>query len=233
MISKNNDLADLQSSLGYPFKNPVLLRQALVHSSYINENAALTPVSNERLEFLGDAVLGLVIGEKLYQDYPNFNEGLMTQVRAALVREATLTRIARTIKLGDHLVLGKGETASGGRDKPANLSAAVEALIAAVYLDAGLPAVRELVLRLFEADIDKAVAQAGIADYKSKLQELIQASYQQQPSYYLVAVEGPEHDRKFTIEVRIGDNVLGKGTGRSKKAAETEAAREALQRLLE
>lgn len=227
----NRDFADFQRDLGYTFKDQGFFRQALIHSSFVNENPALTPVSNERLEFLGDAVLGLIIAGKLYRDFPNYDEGQMTQVRAALVREETLARIAGTIRLGDLLVLGKGETVTGGREKPANLSAALEALIAAVYLDGGLPAAVTLVLRLFTGDIEKAAGQTGPTDFKSKLQEIVQSKYQQQPVYYLIAVEGPEHERKFTIEVRIGDSVLGTGTGRSKKAAETEAARQALQSL--
>ena len=224
-------IADFQKVLGFVFKDQALLNQALVHSSYVNENTARVTGSNERLEFLGDAVLGLIIAAKLYHDFPQYDEGQMTQIRAALVREETLTRIARTIKLGDLLVLGKGEAATGGREKPANLSSALEALIAAVYLDGGVSVAAMLVMRLFAGDIEKAVGQTGTTDYKSKLQEIIQGKYQKQPAYYLVAVEGPDHERQFTVEVRMEDTVLGKGTGHSKKAAETEAAREALQNI--
>jgi len=224
------DLAALQQTLGISFNDPSLLEQALVHSSYVNENPSLA--SNERLEFLGDAVLGLVIAEKLYQDFPHFDEGEMTKLRAALVRGGTLARVARTIKLGDYLYLGKGEKASGGRRKPANLAGALEAMIAAIFLDQGLTTSNDLVLRLFNEELQRVGAsqEAGV-DYKSQLQELIQAREQQKPTYQLVVAVGPDHDRRFTVEVRVGDTVLGKGSGKSKKAAETEAAHTALEQL--
>ena len=224
------DLAALQQTLGISFNDPSLLEQALVHSSYVNENPSLA--SNERLEFLGDAVLGLVIAEKLYQDFPHFDEGEMTKLRAALVRGGTLARVARTIKLGDYLYLGKGEKASGGRRKPANLAGALEAMIAAIFLDQGLATSNDFVLRLFNEELQRVGAsqEAGV-DYKSQLQELIQAREQQKPTYQLVVAVGPDHDRRFTVEVRVGDTVLGKGSGKSKKAAETEAAHTALEQL--
>ena len=224
------DLAALQQTLGISFNDPSLLEQALVHSSYVNENPSLA--SNERLEFLGDAVLGLVIAEKLYQDFPHFDEGEMTKLRAALVRGGTLARVARTIKLGDYLYLGKGEEASGGRRKPANLAGALEAMIAAIFLDQGLTTSNDFVLRLFNEELQRVGAsqEAGV-DYKSQLQELIQAREQQKPTYQLVVAVGPDHDRRFTVEVRVGDTVLGKGSGKSKKAAETEAAHTALEQL--
>ncbi len=143
------DLAALQQTLGISFNDSSLLEQALVHSSYVNENPGIAPASNERLEFLGDAVLGLTVAEKLYQDFPHSAEGEMTRLRAALVRGNTLARVARTIKLGDYLYLGKGEEASGGRRKPANLAGALEAMIAAVFLDQGLTITRDFILRLF------------------------------------------------------------------------------------
>ena len=142
------DLAALQQTLGVSFNNISLLEQALVHSSYINENPSFTPASNERLEFLGDAVLGLVVAEKLYQDFPHLAEGEMTELRAALVHRDTLAHIARTIRLGDYLELGRGEEASGGRHKPANLGAALEAVVAAIFLDQGSSNVGDFILRL-------------------------------------------------------------------------------------
>jgi len=225
------DLAALQQSLGVSFNDPSRLEQALVHSSYINENPGFALTSNERLEFLGDAVLGLVVAEKLYQDFPHSTEGEMTKLRAALVRGSTLARIARTIKLDDYLYLGKGEEASGGRRKPANLAGALEAVIAAIFLDQGSTTTREVILRLFNEELQKVASQGAGVDYKSQLQELIQAREQQTPAYQLVEAMGPDHDRRFTVEVRVGDTVLGRGSGKSKKMAETEAARAALEQL--
>jgi len=225
------DLAELQQSLGVSFSDLSLLEQALVHSSYINENPGFTLTSNERLEFLGDAVLGLVVAEELYWDFPQFSEGELTRLRAALVRRETLARVARAIRLGDYLYLGKGEEASGGRRKPSNLAGALEAVIAAVFLDQGLTATKELILRLFNEELERVVSRGAEVDYKSQLQELTQAKQQPAPVYQLVEATGPAHDRRFTVEVKIGDTVLGRGSGKSKKTAETEAARSALQRL--
>ena len=225
------DLAALQQTLGISFNDPSLLEQALVHSSYVNENPGFAPASNERLEFLGDAVLGFVVAEKLYQDFPHSTEGEMTKLRAALVRGNTLARVARTIELGDYLYLGKGEETSGGRRKPANLAGALEAIVAAVFLDQGSITTRKVILRLFNEELQRVVSQGARVDYKSQLQELIQAREQQTPAYQLVEAIGPDHDRRFSIEVRAGDTVLGKGSGKSKKAAETEAARAALEQL--
>jgi len=226
------DLAALQQTLGISFNDPSLLEQALVHSSYINENLGFVLTSNERLEFLGDAVLGLIVAEKLYQDFPHSAEGEMTRLRAALVRGNTLARVARTIKLGDYLYLGKGEEASGGRRKPANLAGALEAMIAAIFLDQGLTITKDFILRLFDEELEKIAGRGARVDYKSQLQELIQSREQQTPVYQLVEAVGPDHDRRFIVEVRAGGTVLGKGSGKSKKAAETEAAGAALEQLL-
>ena len=225
------DLASLQQILDIFFDNPPLLEQALVHSSYINENPSFTPTSNERLEFLGDAVLGFVVAEKLYQDFPHFTEGEMTRVRATLVRGYTLARIATAIKLGDYLYLGKGEEASGGRHKPTNLAGALEALIAAIFLDQGLVTARDFILRLLNEELQKTVSRGVEIDYKSQLQELIQSRQQPTPVYYVVKAAGPDHAKRFTVEVRVGNTMLGRGTGRSKRMAETEAARLALEQL--
>ena len=225
------DLAILQQTLGVSFNNPSLLEQALVHSSYINENPGFAPTSNERLEFLGDAVLGLVVAEKLYQDFPQFSEGKMTKLRSALVRRDTLARIARAIRLGDYLYLGKGEEASGGRNKLANLAGALEAVIAAIFLDQGWATTGDSVLRLFSKELQKVASQGAGLDHKSQLQELLQARQQPTPAYHVIDAVGPDHDKRFTVEVRVGDTVLGKGSGKSKKMAETEAARSALQQL--
>jgi len=225
------DLATLQQTLDVSFKEPSLLEQALVHSSYVNENPGLAPFSNERLEFLGDAVLGLVAAAKLYRDFPHLSEGEMTKLRSVLVRRDTLARMARAIRLGDHLYLGKGEEASRGRDKPANLAGAFEAVVAAIFLDRGSSVARRFILRLLDTELQNAASQHTGTDYKSELQELIQAREQEIPTYHVVEAVGPDHDKRFTVEVRLGDTLLGKGSGKSKKAAETEAARLTLEQL--
>ena len=226
------DLTALQRTLGVSLNNPSLLEQALVHSSYINENPGFAQDSNEKLEFLGDAVLGLIIAGKLYRDFTQFSEGEMTRLRAALVRRETLARIAKALGLGDYLYLGKGEEASGGRSKSSNLASALEAVIATIFLDQGIAITRDFVLRLFDKELQKAVSRGAVADYKSRLQELIQARQQGTPVYHLVEAVGPAHNQTFTVEVRVADTVLGRGSGRSKKIAETEAARSALGQLL-
>ncbi len=224
------DLAAWQKALGISFNDLPLLEQALVHRSYINENPALAATSNERMEFLGDAILGLVIAESLYHRLPYLDEGGMTKLRSSLVRRDTLAHIAATVGLGHHLYLGKGEEASGGRHKPTNLAAALEAVIAAVYLDRGMADTRGFILRLFDASLEKAISEGAGADHKSQLQELSQAKWHMIPVYHLVEAVGLAHDKTFTVEVRLGDTVLGKGAGKSKKVAEAEAARSALQR---
>lgn len=225
------DLSTLQQTLGVSFNNVALLEQALIHSSYINENPGVTSISNERLEFLGDAVLGLITAQRLYHSLPNSSEGEMTKLRAALVRRDTLARMARAIKLGDYLYLGKGEEASGGRNKPANLAGALEAVIAAIFLDQGLASAGDFVLQYLDIELEKSAIQSLEIDYKSELQELIQAKKQPSPTYHVIDATGPDHDKRFTIEVRVGDNVLGRGSGKSKKIAESEAARSALTQL--
>jgi len=225
------DLGALQEALGVSFHDLSLLEQAMVHSSYINENPGYGPFSNERLEFLGDAILDFIVAEKLYQDFPDLTEGEMTKLRSVLVRRDTLARVSRAIRLGDYLYLGKGEEASGGRHKSANLAGVLEAMLAAVFLDQGLTITRELVLKLFDEELQKVIRQGTEVDYKSQLQELIQSRYQSIPNYRLVEATGPDHDKRFTAEVVLGDTVLGKGSGKSKKRAETEAARSALEQL--
>ena len=224
-------IAALQEILRVTFNKPSLLEMALVHSSYINENPRLVSGHNERLEFLGDAILGFIIAEKLYQDFPNLSEGEMTKLRSALVRRDTLARAARAVRLGDFLYMGKGEEASGGRDKAANLAGALEAVIAATFLDQGVSTTRNLILSLLSEELAKVVSHGMGIDYKSRLQELIQSKCQSTPAYRLVAEVGPDHDKRFTVEVMAGDTVLGRGTGRSKKLAESEAARSALEQL--
>lgn len=225
------DLDTLQEVLGVNFRNRSLLEQAVIHSSYVNENLELVSSHNERLEFLGDAVLGFIVAEKLYQEFPDITEGEMTKLRAALVRRDTLARVARAVELGDFLYMGKGEEASGGRTKTPNLAGALEAMIGAIYLDRGLATARDAVLKLLGKELSRVSRYGAGVDYKSRLQELIQSRNQSTPAYRLVAQTGPDHDRRFTVEVMTGDVILGRGTGKSKKLAETEAARLALDRL--
>jgi ribonuclease-3 len=225
------ELAALQKKLRIRFRNKALLEQALVHSSYTNENPGLASGDNERLEFLGDAIIGLIIAEELYKRFPQFSEGEMTRVRSSLVSQDALCRLAKTIKLGDYLYLGRGEEGSGGRSKPANLSGALEALTAAIFLDRGIAVTRKFVLRLMSKKMGKTLRGGVEADYKTKLQETLQAKRQLRPKYRVIEAVGPAHDRRFTVEVMIGDSIMGQGSGKSKKSAETEAARIALQQL--
>lgn len=224
------DLAALQKTLGIRFNDPSLLEQALVHTSYVNENMGIT-TSNERLEFLGDAVLGFIIAGELYQRLPQSTEGDMTELRSSLVRGDALSRMSKVISLGNYLYLGKGEEVSGGRRKPANLAGALEAVIAAIFLDQGSNATRDFILKLMDKELNEILSQGIEPDYKSQLQELIQAKYQQTPTYQVIEAMGPDHDRRFTVEVKVGDTVLGSGSGKSKKSAEAEAARSALDQL--
>ncbi len=225
------DLATLGEKLGICLNEPSLLEQALVHSSYVNEKPSSVSVSNERLEFLGDAVLGTVFAEKLYQDFPEMSEGEMSKFRSYLVCRDTLSSVASAIGLGEHLYLGKGEETNSGRHKPANLAGALEAVIAAVFLDQGLAATSDVTLRLFNRELQRLVSHGAVADYKSQLQQIFQARQQDIPLYHIIETTGPDHDRRFTAEVRIGDTVLDRGSGKSKKLAETEAARQALEKL--
>jgi ribonuclease-3 len=223
------DLTTLQQTLGTSFNDLSLLTQALVHTSYVNENPGLA--SNERLEFLGDAILDFIVAEELYQRFPNLSEGEMTKLRSSLVCQDSLSRMARAISLGNYLYLGRGEEASGGRRKPATLAGALEAIIAAIFLDQGLAAARDFVLKSADKELNKVLSQGAEADYKSQLQELIQARHQPTPAYRVIEATGPDHARTFTVEVRVGDTVLGRGSGKSKKAAEAEAAHSALAQL--
>jgi len=225
------DLGAFQEMLGVKFHNTALLEQALVHSSYINENPSLVSGHNERLEFLGDAVLGFIVADEIYQQFPDLNEGEMTKLRAALVRRDALARIAKTINLGNFLYLGRGEEASGGRNRVPSLAGAMEAVIAAVYLDCGITVTREMIVKLLDKEWVTITSHGIGTDYKSELQEIVQSGYQVTPEYRLVAESGPDHNKVFTVEVMAAERVLGTGSGTSKKLAETEAARLALERL--
>jgi ribonuclease III len=225
------DTATLQKTLGISFAKPSLLEQSLVHSSYINENPSYSLGHNERLEFLGDAVLDFIVADRLYREYPDVSEGEMTRLRASLVRRETLASIARKIKLGDFLYMGKGEESSGGRNKTANLAGALEAVIAAVFLDRGIFAVTGMINGLLSEEWEKLPDRGAGSEYKSRLQELVQSKLQVTPVYRLVSESGPDHKKSFVVEVLVNSKVVGSGAGRTKKAAETEAARLALERI--
>ncbi len=227
---KAKSAQELSDVLGMPFNNRGLLQQALYHRSYLNESEEEAE-SNERMEFLGDAVLGLIVSEKLYKDYPTLSEGYLSQLRALLVRWDALARVADRIGLGDYLVLGRGEELSGGRTRPSNLAGALEALIGAAFLDGGLVRARRLVMQIFKPDFEEIAAQGVTADSKSELQHLAQTRWHQIPEYRLISSEGPDHAKLFTVEVLVGNQILGRGQGRNKKQAELNAARQALETL--
>jgi ribonuclease-3 len=222
---------DLERRLGVKFKKRALLQQALVHSSYVNENPQIAPESNERLEFLGDAVLGLVVADDLFAAYPDQDEGQLTELRTHLVRRDTLAKAARRLKLGEEMLLGRGEEGGGGRARPTNLSHAYESVVGAIFLDGGLSAARKFVRSSLGPELQAMRERAFPVDPKSRLQELSQSRFQMPPHYRLVQAEGPDHARSFTIEVLVNGKVSGTGSGRSKQDAEKEAAQEALVNL--
>lgn len=234
--------SELELALGHSFRHPDLLSQALTHRSlaYEHTSAERGPeqhrLDNERLEFLGDAVVGLIAAESLYQRFPSLPEGALTRLRGVLVSRRHLAEVARTLGIGDHLLLGRGEERSGGRNKTALLANAMEAVIGAVYLDAGMDAARQLIEKCViepQAAMLSQQLQAGegIGDYKSALQERLQAHKQGQPEYRTTAEIGPDHRKQFFVEVRAGGEFLAEGSGPTRKLAEQEAARCAMERL--
>lgn len=225
------DFSDLQNVLGISFQDLSLLEQSLVHRSYLNENPDFAGGSNERLEYLGDALLGFVIAKRLYADFPNLSEGELTKLRSALVRKETLARLAARLHLGDYLYLGRGEERSGGRHRQRNLAGTFEALLGAILLDQGFSQARDSILNLFLGELERVAGEWAADDHKSKLQEIVQKRQKLTPVYQMVEAAGPEHDRVFTVEVLAGDVVIGKGRGKSKQMAEKEAARKALEGL--
>ncbi len=223
----------LAKRLGYEFQDSSLLRQALMHRSYLNENPGEAPESNERLEFLGDAVLGSVVSRHLYDLYPNASEGWLTEVRSRLVRNETLGELARAQDVGRYLVMGRGVEVQHGRERAAILGRAWEALIGAVYLDGGIRSAQRFILRTLAGELE-TIAVAGLErDPKSMLQEACQAQWQQAPRYFTIEQRGPAHDRDFRVEVRLNGDVLGSGEGKSKQSAEKAAANAALSTLPE
>lgn len=221
-------MEELEKKLGYHFENPALLENALTHSSYANENKAKGLQSNERLEFLGDSVLGMVVADYLYRAHPGLPEGDLTRTRAALVCESSLAEVAQQLQLGSFLKLGRGEDAGGGRTRPSIVADAVEAVLAAVYLDGGIGSARKIIRRFI---LDRESEKGTSRDFKTALQELVQRESGQVLSYRLTGSEGPDHAKTFSVEVDLNGAPIGQGRGHSKKEAEQMAAKAGIQKL--
>lgn len=219
----------LEEALGYTFQSKELLINALTHSSYANENRAAGIRDNERLEFLGDSILGFVTAEYLYRTYPDLPEGELTRLRADLVCETNLARQAQTVRLGDYLLLGHGESNDNSRKRASIVSDAMESVFAAAYMDGGFSAAKGIIDRLILSG--EPTGKVQITDFKTKLQEILQRKKNQEIRYVPVAESGPDHDKRFTVEVRINGAAKGTGIGQSKKRAEQEAARAAIEAL--
>ena len=222
-------IKDLETALGYKFQNITLLQNALTHSSYANERWHNSLLSNERLEFLGDSILGMVVAEYLYTNFPDRPEGELTRMRADMVCETSLAQIANRLGLGEHLLLGHGEERFGGRARASILADAVESVIAASFLDGGMAAAEGIITRFVLCNVP--VGRLQNTDYKTALQELVQQKKNQVLRYQLVGESGPDHDKQFTAQVLLNDRVIGEGIGSSKKRAEQDAARVALENL--
>ena len=222
---ENHQFELLEKKSGYHFRNPLLLKQAMTHSSYANEHKAKGYHDNERLEFLGDAVLEVVSSEFLFRNYPALPEGDLTKLRASLVCEPTLAICTREMELGKYLFLGKGENLTGGRNRNSILSDALEAVIGAIYLDGGFEHAKTFIHKFILTDIEHKKL---FYDCKTSLQEVVQGHYEEELNYRLISEEGPDHDKRFSVEARIGERVIGTGIGHTKKAAEQEAAYQAL-----
>lgn len=220
---------DLEKRIGYNFKNKKTLNNALIHSSYTNENKNSMRIHNERLEFLGDAVLELVTSDYIFENFPKMSEGDMTKLRAGVVCEPSLAKYAREINLGEYIQMGKGEVSGGGRERDSVLSDAYEAIIGAIYLDGGYEPAKEFILNALKDDIHSQKGLKWIADCKTHLQEQLQKTSQSPIEYYVIKEEGPEHDKIFTVELKYEGKILAKGDGRTKKEAEQAAARVAIE----
>jgi ribonuclease-3 len=223
--------AELADRLGLDFDDPALLTEALVHSSYVNEHPEAGLRANERLEFLGDAVLSLVMSETLFKRHRDEQEGVLTTRRAAIVSTRGLARVARRLRIGEALVLGQGAEHSGERERPSVLAGLFEAIVAAVYLDGGLMAARDFILGAVAPELDAALSADDLKAPKSRLQEHAFSASGRAPAYRIVSSDGPDHDRHFVVEVAIDGEVVGSGEGRSRREAETHAAEAALARL--
>ena len=227
------NLEELSEILSYTFSDITLLDISLTHSSYANENPDLAWEDNERLEFLGDAVLQLCMSDILIRRFPAYDEGQLSKVRAAMVNEQPLAGLAREYRIGDFMLLGRGEENSGGRDKDSILGNAVEAIIGAIYLDGGYKSALRFIETTFQSFVDEWIESPIYLDYKSLLQEASQGRFRLVPQYRITGASGPDHDKTFEIEASIGDIVSTTGTGKNKKEAEQDAARKALQKLEE
>lgn len=221
----------LEDVVGYVFSRPQLLAKALTHRTYSHEHPGEAPLFNERLEFLGDSVLGLLISEELFRRLPDLDEGELSKIKASLVRDVTLASVGEGIKIGRYMRLGKGEERTGGRKKQSVLAAGIEALIAAIYLDGGLESARAAVIRLFDREIQGAIDTGGAYDHKTELQELSHREFGRQPEYRLIEESGPDHEKMFRTAACINGEIVGEGAGRNKKEAEQAAAQDALGRL--
>lgn len=222
-------IKDLETAIGYRFRNITLLQNALAHSSYANERWHNSLMSNERLEFLGDSILGMLVADHLYRNFPDRPEGELTRMRADMVCERALAQIAQRIGLGEHLLLGKGEEQSGGRSRDSILADAVESVIAACYLDGGMDAAKQFVQKFVLEQM--SIAPVNNKDYKTALQERVQQKRNQVLAYALVGESGPDHDKHFEVELTLNGEVIGRGVGSSKKRAEQDAARVALENM--
>ncbi len=227
-LDADENLQVLELKLGHDFRDESLLRNALLHRSHIHVTGQDREQSNERLEFLGDAVLGLVVNDFLYERFPERSEGDLTKMKSLLVCGAHLSEVAIAFDLGIHIRMSRSEAATGGRRRSSILADTTEALIGAVYLDSGLGAARKVVQRLVLDSAERVLKRRSLRNYKSRLQELIQARHKTPPRYKVLSVEGPDHDRLFRVAVMYDGEVLGTGEGRNKKAAEQQAAQEAL-----
>ena len=225
------DLPALEARLGHEFENQDLLSTALTHRSHVYRSGQERLKSNERLEFLGDSVLGLVVNEYLYQSFPERSEGELTKIKSLIVSRAVLGRSAENIELGQYLILAPGEVDAGGRTRASILSDAFEAVLGAVYLDGGLEPVRDFLARELLESMEETLADHRLANYKSQLQEKVQAHLKTPPRYKVSATSGPDHAKNFIVEVMVRGRVLGRGEGNSKKLAEQRAARQALRTL--
>ena len=224
-------LSELEAGLGYTFRDKSILENALTHSSYANENRERGLHDNERLEFLGDSILGFVVADYLYRSFPDKPEGELTRIRAALVCEESLHEVAQSLHMGDFLMLGKGEESGGGRRRPSILADAVEAVLAAVYLDGGIDKARALIHRILLDKEQEEVVESRRRDCKTELQELVQRKPNQVLHYEPVSESGPDHAKVFAVAVTLNGQVIGLGSGHSKKEAEQSAARAALEQM--
>ena len=222
-------IKDLENAIGYRFKNITLLQNALTHSSYANEFWRDSLRSNERLEFVGDSILGMVVAEYLYRTFPERPEGELTRMRADMVCERALAKVANRLSLGSHLLLGHGEEQGGGRERASILADAVESVIAACFLDGGMDAARKLIETFILCEVP--VTRLSNADYKTAFQERVQQKKDQTSAYRLIGETGPDHDKTFQVEVLLNGQVVGTGNGSSKKRAEQDAARTAMETL--